>query len=167
MKAQVFTLDLVIGLAIILAILSAAYYISNIYLSYVSSQNLNVDAIGQISSAVSAFADSSSTVSAIDSLQVSGKNTGYLTNTLNQEIPYPYELTVLADESYTTLSLPSVVLYSYVSPSFGGNSIYSLSKIIVIYNSSSACVDCNASIVARSSFPSENTTISVPKCSIF
>ncbi len=168
-RAQVFTLDLIVGLAIIASIISFAYYMSSQYLSSEQSSISNINAVSSIYSGFESFIDSNTTVKYFDMMQVSGISISpYINSHLSDIISYPFKLSLYAKENYLNSRLPNVSIFSYTSSNFNNqSSIYYLSSLILVYNSSKACVNCNNLIIAKSGFPDQNITINSAKCSIY
>ena len=111
MKAQVFTLDLVIGTVIILSIIASVYSISSYYSSINQSVISSGSVSGTYSSAVSAFSISNITIQNIDALQVAGDTSAfqtYVVSTLGKELPVPFSINLYAKEVYSGYYLPNV-----------------------------------------------------------
>ena len=176
MRAQVFTMDLVIGSVIILSILSSAYALSSYYSGLNSSFTVNGDTSNAISSATSAFIMANSTKDELFHLQGGMPYSdflNYVESTLGKEVSYPYSITVYAQSPYSAPSLPSLALFSYSTQSFSqSSSLYSFHYPILISNfgfTSSAypCNGaCNASLSANSVFPGESSSLNAPKCNV-
>ncbi|MCL4399557.1 hypothetical protein M1293_03590 [Candidatus Parvarchaeota archaeon] len=171
MKAQVFTLDLVIGTVIILSIIASVYSISSYYSSINQSVISSGSVSGTYSSAVSAFSISNITIQNIDALQVAGDTSAfqtYVVSTLGKELPVPFSINLYAKEVYSGYYLPNVSLFAYSSSGFPSTSAISVFyEPVIVTNQSSLCgSSCNVSLQAQSVFPGENSTVAAPDCTV-
>ncbi len=174
MRAQVFTIDLVLGAVIILSIVGGAYGLSAYYFSLSQASISNSDLSAQISSAITSFMTVTQTRTQLDNLQVnvttiskSGfKN--YTIETLGEELGLPYSISIYALENYSS-QIPNVQLLSYDSNGFeNGTSIEAFSEPIIVTNKTSLCASaCNFSLQAQSAFPGENLTVNTAECNVY
>ncbi len=171
MRAQVFTMDLVIGMVLILSIIGSAYALS----SYYTTLNGNLFAQSDISetfaSATSAFMLVNTTQVQIVGLQnggPSGTFQTYIQNTLGKEVDTPYTISVYTENSYTDYALPLSRLFTYASPTFASlSTIASFNEPMIVTNTSSVCGgSCNFSLSIQSAFPTENTTLNTANCTV-
>lgn len=169
MKGQVFTLDLIVGFAIIVSILATAYYISNQNLLSEQSSVSNINVVSRLYSVLNAFANSNLTLFYIDKFQNSNAAiSSYLNNQMSLMSPYPFNLSIFAKENYSNNAIPNTYLMSVSSPVFHNyGEEYSLSSLIVIYNQSKACVKCDDAISAKSGFPQQNVTVNAAECTVY
>ena len=140
MKAQIFTLDLIIGLALIISMISLSYYIFNYYLKYnlqVMSQN---NRVLSMYSAFNSFLASNTTLyefAGFEGSQISQSSlNSYVASTLKVELNSPFSLTVYTNSSAGSTSVPNKEVYSYNSTGFvtepGGE--LTSSQLVAIYN---------------------------------
>ena len=172
MRAQIFTIDLVLGAIIILSILGGAYGLSSYY-SYLNQASIsNADLNAQISSAITSFMIVTQTRTQLDNFQVGITSAStfenYTINTLGEEIGLPYSISVYALETYSE-AIPNVQLLSYASNGFeNGSAIEAFSEPIIVTNQTSLCGSaCNFSLQAQSAFPGENLTVNAAKCNVY
>ncbi|MGC8516517.1 MAG: hypothetical protein ACP5MT_01305 [Candidatus Acidifodinimicrobium sp.] len=140
MKAQIFTLDLIIGLSLVISMISLSYYIFNYYLRYdlqVMSQN---NRVLSVYSAFNSFLASNTTLyefAEFENSQIS-QNTlnNYIISTLKVELGSPFSLTVYTNSSAGSTSVPNKEIYSFNSsgfnPGFGGT--LTSSQLIAVFN---------------------------------
>ncbi|MCW1294095.1 MAG: hypothetical protein OH316_00370 [Candidatus Parvarchaeota archaeon] len=140
MKAQIFTLDLIIGLILVISIISASYYIFNYYLKY-NLQTMSQDnKVLSIYSAFNSFLASNSTVykfAGFEESTVSASSlNAYIAGTLKAEIGSPFSLLVYTNSTAGSSALPNNLIYTYNSSGFSPNSGNTLatSQLVVIYN---------------------------------
>lgn len=141
MRAQIFTLDLVIGLILILSIVSASYYIFNYYLKY-SLQALSQDnRVLSVYSAFNSFLASNSTVHEFAGFEESTVSAAsldaYIAGTLKAEINLPFSLSVYTNSTAGSSALPNDLIYSYNSSDLSPESkdVLVASQLVVIYDS--------------------------------
>ncbi len=175
MKAQIFTIDLVLGAVIILSILAGAYGLSAYYSSLSQASISSADLSAQISSAVTSFMAVTQTRGEIDTFQVNitpaSRSTfeTYTLDTLGKELEVPYSISIYALENYSD-QIPTVQLLSYLSPGFQNSSgLEVFSEPIIVTNQTPLCTiaTCNISLQAKSVFPDENSTVNAPDCNVY
>jgi hypothetical protein len=169
-KGQVFTIDLVVGSIIILAVITSAYALTSYYLTLNSSITTNSDFIFQIYSAVSSFSTVSSTENQLLSFQNGGSSSAlnsYVSSVLGSELSSPFLLQVFTKSNYSNNDTPSNLIFSYNSRFSPSSSYSTFYEPLLITNYSSACgSSCNNSLSINSVFPSYNDTINAPNCNV-
>jgi hypothetical protein len=169
-KGQVFTIDLVIGSIIVLAVITSAYAITSYYLTVNSSITSNSDFISQVYSAVSSFSVVSSTNNGLLLFQNGGSASAlnsYISSVLGREISSPFLLQVFTKSNYSTNDTPSNLIFTYNSRFSSSGSYSAFYEPLLITNYSIACgSSCNSSLSIKSVFPSYNDTINAPNCNV-
>jgi hypothetical protein len=172
MRAQIFTIDLVLGTIIILSILGGAYGISAYYSSLNQSAISSGDLSGEFSSAVTALMLVNTTRTQVFNLQngsPSSTFSSYIQQTLGKEIPFPYSVTIYFLEDYANLKVPNVPIFSFSSSGFSNmSSSQTFYEPLLVTNSSPLCSSlCNSSLGPISTFPTQNVTVNAPKCLLY
>jgi hypothetical protein len=177
MKGQVFTIDLVLGAVIILSIIGSAYSLSAYYSSLSQITISNGNLVSEVSSAITAFVTANSTRDSIEYFQSSSGATAFftsftnnITQSLGQELNFPYSISIYTIGNYTNGELvPNLLLFSYETPAFvSGAPSISFYEPIVVTQQTSACRNtCNFSLQAGSIFIGENATLNAAKCNIY
>ncbi len=170
-RAQIFTLDLLLGTIIITSVITSGYFITSSYLSTNQSFSLSTNVIGTASSAVSAFAFVNSTSSSLLKLENGGNSFNFINyseSILKSEVTEPFFFEVFQKTTYTTGSVPNSMIVSYRSPTFSNSSSSSVFyEPLIISNMSSLCGNsCNYSLYIGNVFPSENASLNAPECTV-
>ncbi len=169
-RAQIFTLDLVLGSVIILSILSTTYAISSYYSTVNNSLNIKSNIMDAASSAASAFSITYYTDDALVQLHTT-HNTAvfldYVKSTLGAMMVRPYSLTVLTKTNYSGAGIPNVPIFDYTVPGFDTLSYSAFYEPVIVTNSSTLCYSyCDPSLSLNDVFPGQSALLSAAECSV-
>ncbi len=170
-RAQIFTLDLVMGSVIILSILSTTYTISTYYSTINSSLNIKSNIINSASSAASAFALVGTTDNALVQLHSTGNTAiflDYVKSTLGAMLTRPYSISIQTKSDYGTSSAPNITIFNYTSPGFSDLSYSSFYEPVIVSDLSTLCYsNCDPSLSIKDVFAGQNATLNAPYCTVF
>ncbi len=172
-KGQIFTIDTIVGIIIVISVLSTAYGFSSYYstLNALSSSNNNI--VATVSSAAFAFISLNKTTAMLDNFQngaiTSAEFSSYVSSHLGRELTLPYYVFVNTKENYSNGSSYLVDTFNNSYANFNSqNSFISIPEVVLVSNFSSLCGNtCSTQFSAGSIFPTQSTEVAATNCTVF
>lgn len=171
-KGQIFTIDTVIGIIIVISLLTTAYGFSSYYLTLNALSSSSNNIVAAVSSAAFAFTVFNTTHLNIDKLQNGVININniskYVSSNLGSELIIPYSVTIFAKENYSSNTSSLVDIFNKSYTGFNPHSSFiSIPQVLVISNFSSLCgAGCSSNLSIESVFPTQSAVLSATNCTV-